>query len=68
MNTTLGAELVNWVSSNMSDTKGFDLKRNLDQKAFESGKLTWGFNFQGTHNNQYVPLFKMETGELKPLD
>ncbi|MEB2784793.1 amino acid ABC transporter substrate-binding protein [Algoriphagus persicinus] len=68
MNTAIGAELVSWLSSNMSDTKGFDLRRNLDQKAFQAGKLTWGFNFQGTHNNQYVPLFTFEAGELKPLD
>ena len=68
INSTLGAELINWISSNMYDSKGFDLRRNLDQKAFEAGKLTWGFNFQGGHNNQYVPLFELETGELKPLD
>ncbi|RAI88360.1 ABC transporter substrate-binding protein [Algoriphagus yeomjeoni] len=68
INATIGAELINWVSSNLSDTKGFDLRKNLDQKAFQAGKLTWGFNFQGTHNNQYVPLFKLEAGELKPLD
>ncbi|WP_192349298.1 amino acid ABC transporter substrate-binding protein [Algoriphagus sp. Y33] len=68
MNTVLGAEMINWVASNMSDTKGFDLRRNLDQKAFQVGELTWGFNFQGTHSNQYVPLFTLEAGELKPLD
>jgi len=68
MNSALGVEMINWISSNISDTKGFDLRRNLDQKAFQAGKLTWGFNFQGTHNNQYVPLFTLEAGELKPLD
>jgi hypothetical protein len=68
MNTALGVEMVNWIASNMSDTKGFDLRRNLDQKAFQPGMLTWGFNFQGTHNNQYVPLFTLDAGELKPLD
>ncbi|WP_339878138.1 amino acid ABC transporter substrate-binding protein [uncultured Algoriphagus sp.] len=68
INSTLGAELIDWVASNMSDSKGFDLRRNLDQKAFQAGKLTWGFNFQGGHNNQYVPLFELEAGELKPLD
>ena len=68
INSALGAELINWISSNMSDSKGFDLRRNLDQKAFETGNLTWGFNFQGGHNNQYVPLFELEAGELKPLD
>lgn len=68
MNTALGVEMINWIASNMSDSKGFDLRRNLDQKAFQTGMLTWGFNFQRTHNNQYVPLFTLEAGELKPLD
>jgi len=52
----------------MSASKGFDLRRNLDQKAYESGWLTYGFNFQNSTNNNYVPLFKLEAGELKPLD
>ncbi|MDR7131740.1 hypothetical protein J2X69_004105 [Algoriphagus sp. 4150] len=68
MNAALGVEMINWVASNMSDTKGFDLRKNLNQSAFQTGKLTWGFNFQGTHNNQYVPLFTLEAGKLKPLD
>ncbi|UZD22691.1 ABC transporter substrate-binding protein [Algoriphagus halophytocola] len=67
MNTILGAELVNWLSANMSVSKGFDLRRNLDQGAYEPGWLTWGFNFQNSTNNNYVPVFRLEAGELKPL-
>lgn len=68
MNHYLGFELVSWLSSNMSDSKGFDLRRNLNQSPYQKGELTWGFNFQKSNNNQYVPVFKLEAGELKPLN
>ncbi|WP_296704984.1 ABC transporter substrate-binding protein [Algoriphagus sp.] len=67
LNATLGRELVYWLSSNMGPTKGFELRRNLDQAAFQQGKVSWGFNFQNSNNNQYVPVFKIEAGEMKPL-
>lgn len=67
LNTTLGRELIYWVSNNMGPSKGFDFKRNLDQAVFQKGKVTWGFNFQNSNNNQYVPVFSMEAGELKPV-
>ncbi len=68
LNTTLGRELVYWLSSNMGPSKGFDLRRNLDQASFQQGKVSWGFNFQNSNNNQYVPVFKIEAGEMKPLN
>ncbi len=68
INAGLGVELVYWLSENMSASKGFDLRRNLDQNAFQQGVLSWGFNFQNSNNNQYVPVFKLESGELKPLE
>jgi hypothetical protein len=67
LNATLGRELVYWLSSNMGPSKGFELRRNLDQAAFQKGKVSWGFNFQNSNNNQYVPVFRMEAGEMKPL-
>ncbi|MEN2283197.1 amino acid ABC transporter substrate-binding protein [Algoriphagus sp. SE2] len=67
LNATLGRELVYWLSSNMGPTKGFDLRRNLDQASFQQGKVSWGFNFQNSNNNQYVPVFKIDAGEMKPL-
>jgi len=67
LNATLGRELVYWLSSNMGPSKGFELRRNLDQAAFQQGKVSWGFNFQNSNNNQYVPVFRMEAGEMKPL-
>ena len=68
LNNSLGYELVYLLSANMSPSKGFDLRRNLNQSAFQKGKLTWGFNFQNSNNNQYVPVFSVESGELKPLN
>lgn len=67
MNAMLGRELVYWLSSNLKSTFAFDLRRSLDQQVFQPGKLTWGFNFQNSNSNQYVPVFSVETGELKPL-
>lgn len=67
VNTSLGRELVYWLANNMSASKGFDLRKNLDRITFEKGQLTWGFNFQNSTNNKYVPVFKLEAGELKPL-
>lgn len=67
MNSSIGGELVFWISSNMSDSKGFDLRANLNKSAFEVGNLTWGFNFQNSNNNNYVPVFTLDAGELKPL-
>lgn len=67
MNTTLGRELIYWLSTHMTETKGFDLRRNLDRAGYERGQLTWGFNFQNSHNNQYVPVFRFDAGELIPL-
>lgn len=67
MNSILGLELVYWLGSNSKATMDFNLRRSLDQSAFQQGKLTWGFNFQNSNNNSYAPVFRMEAGELIPL-
>lgn len=67
MNSVLGFELVHWLGSNSTPSMGFDLRRSLDQRSFQPGKLTWGFNFQKSNNNSYTPVFKLEAGELIPL-
>ncbi|MCU0401401.1 MAG: amino acid ABC transporter substrate-binding protein [Algoriphagus sp.] len=67
LNVIMGAELVNWISSNAQFVYDYDLRNSLDQKGFQPGKLTWGFNFQNTNNNTYSPVFKLESGELIPL-
>lgn len=67
MNSVLGFELVHWLGSNSTPSMGYDLRRSLDQRSFQPGKLTWGFNFQKSNNNSYTPVFKLEAGELIPL-
>jgi hypothetical protein len=67
MNSFLGYELVYWLGSNAKATFNYDLRRSLDQKSFEEGYITWGFNFQNSNNNRYTPIFKLEAGELIPL-
>lgn len=68
MNSILGMELVYWLGSNSKSTLDYDLRRSLDQRSFQQGKLTWGFNFQNSNNNSYAPVFKLEAGELIPLN
>lgn len=67
LNVILGAELVHWISTNAQFVYDYDLRVTLDQKGYQPGKLTWGFNFQNTNNNTYSPVFKLESGELIPL-
>lgn len=66
-NALLGAELVHWIHSNAEFANDFDLRPSLDRKGYESGRLSWGFNFQKVNNNSYSPVFKLESGELIPL-
>lgn len=68
LNSILGIDLVYWLQSNSSPTLGMDLRRSLDIKAFQQGKYTWGYNFRESNNNTYVPVFRLESGELKPIE
>jgi hypothetical protein len=63
-----GYDLMNWLKSNISSTLGMDLRRSLDINAFQPGHFTWGYNFRKSNNNQYVPVFRLESGELKPIE
>jgi hypothetical protein len=67
-NSLLGAELVYWVHANAEFAQDFDLRPSLDKNGNQSGRLTWGFNFQKVNNNSYSPVFKLESGELIPLN
>lgn len=67
INALLGAELVHWIHSNAEFANDFDLRPSLDQKGYQPGRLSWGFNFQKVNNNRYSPVFKLESGELIPL-
>ena len=67
-NSLLGAELVHWVHTNAEFAQDFDLRPSLDKNGKQPGRLTWGFNFQNVNNNSYSPVFKLESGELIPLN
>ncbi len=67
-NALLGAELVHWIHSNAEYANDFDLRPSLDRKGRQPGRLSWGFNFQKVNNNSYSPVFKLESGELIPLN
>ena len=67
LNAILGAELMYWVQANAEFAHDYDLRARLDQRGYQEGQLTWGFNFQKVNNNSYSPVFKLESGELIPL-
>jgi ABC-type branched-subunit amino acid transport system substrate-binding protein len=67
INAILGAELMYWVQANAEFAHDYDLRARVDQRGYQEGKLTWGFNFQKVNNNSYSPVFKLESGELIPL-
>jgi ABC-type branched-subunit amino acid transport system substrate-binding protein len=67
INAILGAELMYWVQANAEFAHDYDLRARLDQRGYQEGQLTWGFNFQKVNNNSYSPVFKLESGELIPL-
>ncbi|MCS5489769.1 ABC transporter substrate-binding protein [Algoriphagus limi] len=67
-NSILGTELVYWLYSNLNPDLDTDFRTSLDQQVFQAGKLTWGFNFQNSNSNRYVPVFHFVEGELKPIN
>jgi hypothetical protein len=67
-NALLGAELMYWIHSNAEFANDFELRPILDQKGYQPGRLSWGFNFQKVNNNSFSPVFKLESGELIPLN
>lgn len=67
-NSILGSELVYWLSSHLKPDLGVDFRTSLDQQVFQPGEYTWGFNFQNSNSNRYVPVFQFVSGELKPIN
>jgi len=66
-NAILGAELMYWLQANAEFVHDYDPRTRLDQRGYQEGQLTWGFNFQKVNNNSYSPVFKLESGYLIPL-
>ncbi len=65
LNAHLGYELIHWISSVINQKKGFDFQKNLDKQGFQDGTLTFGFDFQNSRSNNYVPILRLEDGVLE---
>src|SRR5690606_33873072 len=65
LNANLGYELVRWVSRVINQKQGFDFQKNLDDRGFQEGILTFGFDFRGSKSNNYVPILRLEEGVLE---
>ena len=65
LNVHLGYELMHWVSATINRDRGFDFQRNLNQSAFQDGKLTFGFDFKNSNSNNFVPILRLNEGALE---
>jgi ABC-type branched-subunit amino acid transport system substrate-binding protein len=65
LNMHLGYELTHWIAETINPSKGFDLRKNLNQNKFKPGKITFGFDFTNANNNRYVPVLKLYNGKLE---
>ena len=65
LNAHLGYELIHWVSNSINRERGFDFQKNLDQAAFQNGRLTFGFDFRNSNSNNYVPILRLSDGTLE---
>ena len=61
-NAHIGYELMHWITQNINPSVGFNLRRNLDQNGFQSGIVTYGFDFKNSRFNKYVPILKLDSG------
>lgn len=64
-NSHLGYEIINWIAETINPSKGFNFRKNLNQRGFHSGKVTYGLDFTNSFNNRYVPILKLENGLLQ---
>lgn len=63
-NAYLGYELLYWAAETIGPGKGFDLRKNLDQRGFQKGRILYGTDFNKSNNNRYVPVLHLENGIL----
>jgi|SRR5690554_3690687 len=65
INAHLGYEMMHWIANVINSQRGFDFQNNLDQVAFQDGKLTFGFDFKNSNSNNFVPILKLSGGALE---
>lgn len=63
-NAYLGYELLYWVAETIGPGKGFDFRKNLDQRGFQKGRILYGADFTKSNNNRHVPVLHLENGLL----
>lgn len=64
-NAHLGYEIIYWITHVVNKERGFDFQKNLNQLAFQDGKLTFGFDFRNSNSNNFVPILRLSKGELE---
>jgi hypothetical protein len=64
INAYLGYELIYWLSQTISPQAGFDLRNNLNSKGKFLGTVTYGFDFEKSNSNKYIPILMLVNGEL----
>lgn len=64
-NSHLGYEIISWIVETINPSKGFDFRKNLNQRGFKAGKVTYGLDFTNSFNNRFVPILKLENGMLQ---
>ncbi|GAB2616431.1 ABC transporter substrate-binding protein [Belliella aquatica] len=65
LNAHLGYELMNWVTTTINSSKGFDFRKNLNEIGRSEGRISYGLDFRNSRNNKFVPILKLENGILE---
>jgi ABC-type branched-subunit amino acid transport system substrate-binding protein len=60
----MGFELANLITNVINEENGFDFQKNLNNRNFIEGHLTFGFDFSNVKFNNYVPILSLEEGVL----
>jgi ABC-type branched-subunit amino acid transport system substrate-binding protein len=60
----MGFELANLITKVINEENGFDFQKNLNNRNFIEGNLTFGFDFSNVKFNNYVPILSLEEGVL----
>ncbi|QDH77644.1 ABC transporter substrate-binding protein [Echinicola soli] len=66
-NAYIGFELMKWVAGSVNATAGFDFRKNLNRQGAVQSDLGFGLDFNGSQSNRYVPVLKLNEGEIKEI-
>lgn len=65
LNAHLGYELMNWVTTTINNSRGFDFRKNLNNIGKIEGDISFGLDFRNSRNNKFVPILILENGVLE---